>query len=293
MGVRVYLTPTEENKLSWQYKFLIPALLVLLSIVAFPTFFLFYVSFHEWVLFKRGMPFIGFENFSRVLTSSEFLQSLKVSVMYTFSTTTLTFILGLGLALILNEQLKGRGIMRTLIALPLVIPPVVAGFAWKFALNREVGVIGAFILPAMGFMKSLLADPSLALSSIILADIWSKTSLMFLILLAGLQAVSPDLYEAARIDGASSWQLFSHITFPLIKPAIIIALIIRFIDAFNVFDAIFVMTSGGPGTATQTFPLLGWKIGFLYFHLGQAATLAIIMLIMTIGVSIFLIRRIT
>ena len=145
----------------------------------------------------------------------------------------------------------------------------------------------------MGFMKSLLADPSLALSSIILADIWSKTSLMFLILLAGLQAVSPDLYEAARIDGASSWQLFSHITFPLIKPAIIIALIIRFIDAFNVFDAIFVMTSGGPGTATQTFPLLGWKIGFLYFNLGQAATLAIIMLIMTIGVSIFLIRRIT
>jgi multiple sugar transport system permease protein len=145
----------------------------------------------------------------------------------------------------------------------------------------------------MGFMKSLLADPSLALGSIILADIWSKTSLMFLILLAGLQVVSPDLYEAARIDGASSWQLFRHITFPLIKPAVVIALIIRFIDAFNVFDTIFVMTSGGPGTATQTFPLLGWKIGFLYFNLGQAATLAIIMLIMTIGVSIFLIRRIT
>jgi len=279
--------------LRWQYKFLFPSLFVLLSIVAFPTFFLFYVSFHQWVLFKRGMPFIGLENFSRVLTSSEFLQSLKVSVIYTFSSTTLTFILGLGLALILNQELKGRNIMRTLIALPLVVPPVVAGFAWKFALNREVGVVGAWILPGMGFMKSLLADPSLALGSIILADIWSKTSLMFLILLAGLQAVSPDLYEAARIDGASSWQLFSCITFPLIKPAVVIALIIRFIDAFNVFDTIFVMTSGGPGTATQTFPLLGWKIGFLYFNLGEAAALAIVMLGMTIGISILLIKRIT
>lgn len=280
------------SRLNWQYKFLLPSLLILLSIVAFPTFFLFYISFHEWVLFKRGMPFIGLENFFRVLTSTQFLQSLRVSLVYTFSSTALTFTLGLGLALILNEKLRGRNIMRTLIALPLVVPPVVAGFAWKFVLNREVGVIGAWILPAMGFMKSLLADPSLALGSIILADIWSKTSLMFLILLAGLQAVSPDLYEAARIDGASSWQLFSYITFPLIKPAVIIALIIRFIDAFNVFDTIFVMTSGGPGTATQTLPLLGWKIGFYYFHLGEAAALAIIMLVMTIGISILLIRRI-
>jgi len=280
-------------RLSWPYRFLIPALVVLIAIVAFPTFFLFYVSFHEWVLFKRGMPFIGLENFSRILTSPEFLQSLKVSVIYTFSTTGLTFALGLGLALILSQELKGRGIIRTLTTLPLVIPPVVAGFAWKFVLNREVGVIGAYLLPLMGFTKSLLADPPLALFSIVLADIWSKTPLMFLILLAGLQAVSPELFEAGRIDGASGWQLFWYVTFPLIKPAAVIALIIRFIDAFNVFDTIFVMTSGGPGTATQTLPLLGWKIGFLYFHLGEAASLAIIMLTMTIGVSIILIRRIT
>ncbi len=276
----------------WQYKFLIPSLVILLSIVAFPTFFLFYISLHQWVLFKRGMPFTGIENFYLILTSSDFLQSLKVSLIYTLSSTVLTFVLGLGLALILNEELKGRNVIRTIIALPLVIPPVVAGFAWKFVLNREVGIIGAYLLPKIGFMKSLLADPSLALGSVIVADIWSKTSLMFLILLAGLQAVSPDLYEAARIDGASSPQIFSYITLPLIKPAIIIALIIRFIDAFNVFDTIFVMTSGGPGTATQTFPLLGWKIGFLYFNLGQAAALAIVMLFMTIGVSILLIRRI-
>jgi len=278
--------------MKWQQKFLLPSIVVLGSIVAFPTVFLFWVAFHRWLLLKPGIPFSGFDNFVSILFSTEFLNSSKVTAIYVIASTLITFLLGLGLALALNEEIKGRGAIRTLIALPIVVPPVVAGFAWKFVLNREVGVIGGYILPMLGFQKSLLADPNLALGSVIIADVWSKTSLMFLILLAGLQAISPELYEAGRIDGASSWQLFINITLPVLKPAVIIALVIRLIDAINVFDTIFVMTSGGPGNATQTLPLLGWKIGFFFFNLGEAAALAILMLFITIGISIILIRRI-
>jgi len=279
--------------LKWQYKFLTPSLVILLSIVAFPTVFLFYVSFHQWTLVKPERPFIGFSNFSYIITSSEFIQSVRVSIIYVLSVVVLSFVVGLGLALILTEELKGRNLIRTLIALPIVVPPVVCGFAWKFLLNRSVGVIGGYFLPLMGFKGSIFGNPTLAMVSIILADIWSRTPLMFLILLGGLQAIPIHLYEAAKLDGASYWQSFKNVTLPLLKPAILIALIIRFIDAFNMFDIIYVMTRGGPGTSTQTFPLLGWKVGFWYFNLGEASALGVIMLFITIGISLLLIRRLS
>jgi len=275
-----------------QYKFLLPSLIVALVVVAFPTVFLFYISFHRWIIFIQGIEFTGFGNFYSMITSREFIKSLQVTLIFVVTSGLLTFVLGLALALILSERLRGQGIIRTIITLPVIVPPVVAGFTWKFLLNREVGVIGGYLLPALGFQKSLLGDPHLALGSVILADVWSRTPLMFLILLAGLQAIPTEIYEAARIDGASYWQSFRKITFPLLKSAIIIALILRFIDAFNLFDTIFVMTTGGPGIATQTLPLLGWKTGFLYYNLGEAAALAVIMLFITMIVSLLLVRRI-
>lgn len=275
-----------------QYKFLLPSLIVALIVVAFPTVFLFYISFHRWIIFIQGIEFTGFGNFYSVITSREFIKSLQVTLIFVVTSGTLTFILGLALALILNERVRGRGIIRTIITLPVIVPPVVAGFTWKFLLNREVGVIGGYLLPMLGFQKSLLGEPHLALGSVILADVWSRTPLMFLILLAGLQAIPTEIYEAAKIDGASYWQSFRKITLPLLKSAIIIALILRFIDAFNLFDTIFVMTTGGPGIATQTLPLLGWKTGFLYYNLGEAAALAVIMLFTTMIVSLLLVRRI-
>jgi len=274
-----------------QYKFLLPSLTVTASIVAFPTIFLLYVSVHQWVLFMPEIKFNWLGNFYSVLTSQDFLQSLKVTTIFVISSTVLTLFFGLVLALILSENLKGKGVFRALFTLPAIIPPVVAGFAWKFLLNREVGVIGGYFLPLMGYKGSLLGDPVLALVSVIIADVWSRMPLMFLILLAGLQAIPPELYEASKIDGANYWKALKYITLPSLRSAIIIAIIIRFIDAFNIFETVFVMTSGGPGIATQTFPLLGWKIGFQYFNLGEAAALAVIMLIATIFISQSLIRR--
>ena len=275
----------EENKL------LMPSLILCVAVVAFPTAFLLYVSFHRWVLFSPEVNFIWFGNFYRIITSSDFLESLRVTAIFIFSSTLLTLLFGLALALILNEKLRGRGLFRVIFILPAIIPPVVAGFAWKFLLNREVGVIGGFLLPALGFEKSIHGDPLLALISVIIADVWCRMPLTFIILMAGLHAIPDVLYEAAKIDGANYWKTLRNVTLPLLKPAIIIALIIRFIDAFNLFETIFVMTRGGPGTATETLPLLGWKIGFQYFNLGEAASLAVIMLVITVIISQVLIRR--
>jgi multiple sugar transport system permease protein len=249
------------------------------------------MSLHQWILFVQEVKFIWLGNYYSMIASREFLQSLEVTAVFVSGSTFLTLLFGFVLALILNEDLKGKGVFRTLFTLPAIIPPVVGGFAWKFLLNREVGFIGGYIIPGLGYGGSVLADPALALLSVIIADVWSRMPLMFLILLAGLQAISPELYEAAEIDGANYWRTLKHITLPSLRPVIIIALIIRFIDAFNLFETIFVMTSGGPGIATQTFPLLGWKTGFQYFNIGEAAALAVIMLFMTMFISQALIRR--
>jgi multiple sugar transport system permease protein len=274
-----------------QYKLLLPSLTITAGIVAFPTVFLLYVSLHQWVLFMQEIKFIGLGNFHSIITSGEFLDSLGITAIFVASSTFLTLLFGLVLALILNEDLLGKGVFRALFTLPAIIPPVVAGFAWKFLLHREVGVLGGYIFPSLGLKKSILGDPLLALISVIMADVWCRVPLMFLILLAGLQAVPGEIYEAAEIDGANYWQTLRSITLPHLKGAIIIAMIIRFIDAFNIFETIYVMTTGGPGIATQTLPLFGWKIGFQYFNLGEAASLAVIMLIITIFISQALIRR--
>ncbi|MEM4141217.1 MAG: sugar ABC transporter permease [Nitrososphaeria archaeon] len=220
----------------------------------------------------------------------EFLNSLIVSIIFTLSSTVLSFIVGLGLAITMNEEFKGRNFIRTLIVLPFAIPSIIAGFSWKFILSSEVGVIGAYILPLLGFNVAPLADPNLALVSVIIADIWAKTPLMFLILLSGLQSIPVTIYDAVKVDGASTWQTFTNITLPMLRPIAFIAILIRIIDAFNTFDVIFAATKGGPGTATQTLPLLGWKIGFIYYNIGEAAALAVLMILFIITLSNILIR---
>jgi multiple sugar transport system permease protein len=246
---------------------------------------------HQWLLYVRGLEFVGLGNFIGLLRSAEFWDSVWVTVIYVFSSTFLTATVGFLLALLMSNTIRGQGLVRTIIVLPLIVPPVVAGFAWKFLLSREVGLIGGWILPQLGLQTSMLADPNLAMVSILIADLWSKTPLMFLIFLAGLQAIPTELYEMAAVEGARTYQMVRDITIPLLQPTIILALVLRFIDAMNVFDVIFVMTSGGPGTATLTLPLLGWKIGFYHLNLGTASALAIIMILFMVIPSNFFIRR--
>lgn len=270
-----------------------PALLILIAIVAFPTVYLLFVSTQQWLLSMPNRDFVGLGNFIDLFEAPDFHSALLTTLIYVVFSTLLTATAGFVLAFLMSGNLRGRNVMRTIIVLPLIVPPVVAGFSWKFLLSREVGLVGAWFLPNLGFEAAMLADPKLAMVSVLIADLWSKTPLMFLIFLAGLQAIPDELYEMATMDGTRMGSLIRYIILPLLRPTIGLALVLRLIDAINVFDLIYVMTAGGPGTATQTLPLLGWKIGFNYFNFGQASALAVIMLVLVVVPSTIIIRRFT
>lgn len=270
-----------------------PALFILIALVAFPTVYLLFVSTQQWLLSMPNRDFVGLGNFIDLFEAPDFHSALLTTLIYVVFSTLLTATVGFVLAFLMSGTLRGRNVMRTIIVLPLIVPPVVAGFSWKFLLSREVGLVGAWFLPNLGFEAAMLADPKLAMVSVLIADLWSKTPLMFLIFLAGLQAIPDELYEMATMDGTRMGSLIRYIILPLLRPTIGLALVLRLIDAINVFDLIYVMTAGGPGTATQTLPLLGWKIGFNYFNFGQASALAVIMLVLVVVPSTIIIRRFT
>lgn len=275
------------------FPLLSPALFILIALVAFPTVYLLFVSTQQWLLSMPNRDFVGLGNFIDLFEAPDFHSALLTTIIYVVASTLLTATAGFVLAFLMSGNLRGRNVMRTIIVLPLIVPPVVAGFSWKFLLSREVGLVGAWFLPILGFEAAMLADPKLAMVSILIADLWSKTPLMFLIFLAGLQAIPNELYEMATMDGTRIGSLIRYIILPLLRPTIGLALVLRLIDAINVFDLIYVMTTGGPGTATQTLPLLGWKIGFNYFNFGQASALAVIMLVLVVVPSTIIIRRFT
>jgi multiple sugar transport system permease protein len=273
--------------------FLAPAILVLASIVLFPTVYLLYLSLRHWVVTRPNQQYFnGLDNFRRVLGSSTFWDAAGTTAVFLVATVVATLVLGTALAVALNRTFPGRGVVRALVVLPLLIPPVVAGFTWRFLLNREIGMLGSWILPAIGVNASMLADPSLAMVSIVIADVWSRTSFMFLIVIAALQGIPGSLYEAARIDGASGVQEFVFITLPLLVPAMIVGVIFRAIEAVNTFDLIYVMTQGGPGTATQTLSIYGWRTAFTSFDIGRGAAIAVVMVIFATVATTLLSKRV-
>ena len=200
--------------------------------------------------------------------------------------------LGLGLAVLLDRPLRGRSIFRAALLIPMMLPPVVAGVVWRLMLNPDFGAING-TLKGAGLNTDALtwtASPLLALASVIAVDIWQWTPFMFLVLLAGLQAIPQEPYEAAMIDGASAWQTFRHVTLPLVRPAILIALLLRTMDLLRVFDQIFILTEGGPGFATETVSLYIYRAAFRFFDFGYAAAMSFVLLVVTNIISLTYIR---
>jgi multiple sugar transport system permease protein len=273
----------------WRLRFVAPMVLALATVVLFPTLHLFWMSTQRWVITSPPRRFAGLDNFARLLGRDDFWQAMGVTGLYLALSTALMLGLALGLALAFRES--GGGLMRALVVMPLVIPPVVAGFTWRFLLNGESGVLGAWLLPMAGFQANLLADPNTALLSVVLADVWSRTPFMFLIFLAALQAIPRDLHEAARMDGAGPVQDFLFVTLPMLRGAIFVAVLFRLVDAINSFELIFVMTRGGPGRATQVLSLFGWEIAFQELDFGTAAALGVVMLAIATAGATLMFRR--
>ena len=280
-----------EQKLA--YLFILPALITLSLIALYPMFFAINLSLRTWILYRPqlGKPFIGLENYITIICSAEFWSALRVTMIFVAVSTSLTLLIGLTEALLVNEMKEGRGIVSSLLILPLVVTPVVVAFGWRFTYNEHTGLIAAYFLPLLGIhVRTILGDPAIALYGLIAADVWNQTPFAFLIFLAGIQSLPEEPYEAAKIDGASPLQIFRYITLPLLKPVVLIVLILRTMDTFKIFDLPWIMTSGGPGTATRNLVIAGYDTAFIGYRMGRASAYGIIILYVIFALALIYIR---
>ncbi|MCD6257002.1 sugar ABC transporter permease [Candidatus Aerophobetes bacterium] len=275
----------EEKPLA--YLLILPATIILGVLTLYPFGFMIYLSVHRWKASLSYIPksFVGLSHFVRLFQDEFFWSAMSVTFRFLVFVVLIEFFLGLFLALILSREIKGRNLIRSLFLLPMMLAPVVVGLIWRFILNDEVGILNYFFSLIHLPPQSWLGDVNTALGAIMLVDVWQWTPFMILVLLAGLQSLPDEPFEAAKIDGASAWQTFKFITIPLLKPAILIALLFRTIDAYRIFDIIYVMTYGGPKTSTETLSLYVYRNGFRHYDMGYTAALSLVMLVIIIAIS--------
>jgi multiple sugar transport system permease protein len=274
---------------------LIPCFLFVIAFAFYPIFYSLFLSLHEIILSLPylGSPFVGLDNYKELLGDRVALHSLINTLVFVFATTILEILFGLVIALVINRHFKGRGIVRAAVLIPWAIPTVVSSQMWRFIFNDKYGLLN-YILSGSNTSAytAWLAHPATAFMAIVAADVWKTSSFAGLLILAGLQLIPDDLYEAAEIDGASSWQQFREITLPLIKPAILIALLFRTMDAFRVFDLVFVMTQGGPADSTNVLQFYGYKKIFAEGLMGYGSTISVLVFFITFIISLIYIRTI-
>lgn len=261
--------------------FLGPAMLVLLAMAIFPFIYSIWLSLHQWNLADRNSSWqwVGIDNYRRILFHDPFFwDSVRVTVIFLTVAVSLEFILGLIIAILISQETRALGPIQTILILPMMITPVVVGLIWRFMYNPDLGMVN-YLLGLVGIDGPVwLGDRRTGLISVIIADVWEWTPFMALIMLAALQSVPRDPLEAAVVDGASRWQAMTSIVFAMIRPAMIIALLLRTIDAFRSLDLFYVLTQGGPGTSTEVLSLYTYKWGFKFFQMGYAAALAYVMI---------------
>jgi len=274
-------------------RFLAPSFLFVAAFSLYPILDSFRLSLYRMILTLPwlGQKFVGLENYQDLLTDPVALQSLMTSITFVAVTTPLEVLLGLGMALVLNESFRGRGWLRAVVLVPWAIPTVVASQMWRFLFNDRYGLFNYVLFgAATDRYWAPLAEPGLALAAIMAADVWKTSSFAALIILAGLQGIPRELYEAASIDGASAWRKFRHITLPLVKPALLLALLFRTIDALKVFDLVFVMTQGGPADTTNVLQFYGYKKSFAEGMIGYGSAIAVAVFLLSLTLSLFYIR---
>jgi trehalose/maltose transport system permease protein len=269
--------------------FLLPSLIFVCGFTLFPILDSFRLSFYRLILTLPwlGQRMVGWENYTDLWTDSVAIQSLKTTMIFVVVTIPLELLCGLGMALVMNEAFRGRGLLRAMVLIPWAIPTVVSSQMWRFIFNDRYGLLNFFLFGAeTSHYLAPLADPRWALIAIMAAEIWKTAPFAGLILLAGLQTIPDELYEAANIDGATAWQKFRHVTLPLIQPALLLALLFRTIDALRVFDLVFVMTQGGPADATNVIQFYGYKKTFAEGMVGYGSAIAVIIFLISLTLAV-------
>jgi multiple sugar transport system permease protein len=291
--VRTSLTYRQQEKRG-VLLFLTPAIVVLLVTSVFPLLYSLVLSTFQWnMLMPLSVPkYTGFANFARSLQDHEFTGSLLRTVLYVLIAVPAEFVLGLAIAFLVTARLRGLPAFRVALLMPLMMTPVVVGVLWRFLFNPEYGVVD-FILQAFGgHAVTWLAGRSTAFASILIVEIWQQLPVVIFILAAGISSLQDSIFEAADIDGATSWQRFRLLTIPLLRPVIAVVLLLRIMDCFKVFDALYTLTYGGPGSSTELISLFIYKQGLKFFQIGRATSMSWLFLVVVFVISIFFMRQV-
>jgi len=270
---------------------LVPAAFLFLMLTVFPLVYNGYISLHHFALIRRTFSFIGMQNYVRLSQDGLFLSSILNTLWFVGLATATQVVLGTCLALLFNARLRGRRVMLPLAVLPMMLPTMVVTAVWVILYDFEFGFLNN-LLRSLGLGPVLwLSNPRIAMTSIVLVDVWQWTPFVLLLILAGLQSIPDFLYEAAQIDGATRLQRFWHITLPLLSFQIRLAILLRIVDTFRIFDKVYAMTGGGPGFSTETISLYIFREGFRYFNLGYAAAASVVMVLLVLVISVLYARR--
>jgi len=267
----------------------VPTVFILVLVVIFPMIYSLTVSFRLYDLRVPRHPFVGFDNYIRLFTNSRFHNALRVTGWLLLGELTLQFPIGFGLAILLARKFRGKKVVQPLLLIPMMITPVVVGYMGRLLFETRSGPINYF-LNLMGLPSVLWhTSASTALLTVILLDTWQWTPFMMGVLLAGLVSLPAEPYESAKVDGASGLQIFWYLTLPLLKPVIALVVIMRALAILQTFDVIYVLTMGGPGTATETIGIYTYLVGFRYWDIGQASSAAwVLAMMLSVGITIFL-----
>jgi multiple sugar transport system permease protein len=267
--------------------FPLPAIIFIAALMVFPIFYTLYLSFTNWNL-TSGAPaqFVGLGSYLRILSEPRFLHALGRTFAFTVFAVGIEAFLGVAIAIILNRAFVGKSIAKLLLLLPLVATPVAVGIVFNLFYDPTIGLLN-FALNALGLPQGRwVSSENTVLMSLVLVDVWQWTPMITLIVLAGLAGLSEEPTEAARVDGASEWQILRYVTIPMVMPVILTAMILRLIDALKTFDIIFAMTGGGPGYASETLNIMGFKYSFEYFRMGQASVILVVLFLVVLLCSL-------
>jgi multiple sugar transport system permease protein len=271
------------------YLFIAPALIVVVAVIVFPWLFTLWMSAFEWKI-GSAAHFVGFGNYATLATNQRFLEAIIHTFYFTVLAVVVPLVLGTAAAMIFHREFPFRGVLRGVFIMPMMATPVAVALVWTMMFHPQQGVLN-YLLSVVGLPPSLwVYSPTLVIPSLVLVEIWHWTPLVMLIVLGGLAALPTEPYESARLDGATEWQLFRHITLPLVAPFIVVAAVIRTIDALKTFDTIYVITGGGPGTASETINLYLYLQAFAFYNIGTASAVVVVFFVIVLALALVLLH---
>ena len=265
----------------------LPAMIVIVAVIMFPWMFTLWMSVFDWKIGSIA-HFVGIDNYVNLAKNQRFLESIVHTFYFTALAVVVPLVLGTISALIFHRQFPYRGVLRAVFIMPMMATPVAIALVWTMMFHPQQGVLN-YLLSLVGITPLLwVYSPTLVIPSLVLVEVWHWTPLVMLIVLGGLASLPTEPYESARLDGASEWQLFRYITFPLVAPFIVVAAVIRTIDALKAFDTIYVISSGGPGTASETINLYLYLQAFAFYNIGNASAVVVVFFVLILVMAMLL-----